>query len=97
MQILHQYFFLFFFIFFSLCNFSAEKELIFKLNSLIITFDKEINHGFNAGLNLVTGDKDVVATVINESNHELVIIDETSMIDTLLFDSLLKGLRNNIK
>ena len=33
----------------------------------------------------------------NKNNHELVIIDETSMIDTILFDSLLKGLKRNIK
>ena len=33
----------------------------------------------------------------NKTNHELIIVDETSMIDTVLFDSLLKGLRNNIK
>ena len=33
----------------------------------------------------------------NKTNHELVIIDETSMIDTLLFDSLLKGLKSNVK
>lgn len=33
----------------------------------------------------------------NKSNHELIIIDETSMIDTILFDSLLKGLRKNVK
>ncbi len=33
----------------------------------------------------------------NKADHELVIIDETSMIDTLLFDSLLKGLQRNVK
>lgn len=33
----------------------------------------------------------------NKNNHELVIIDETSMIDTILFDSLLKGLKRNVK
>ena len=33
----------------------------------------------------------------NKTNHELVIIDEVSMIDTLLFDSLLKGLKRNVK
>ena len=33
----------------------------------------------------------------NKTNHELIIVDETSMIDTILFDSLLKGLRHNIK
>ena len=33
----------------------------------------------------------------NKTNHELVIIDETSMIDTILFDSLLKGLKRNVK
>ena len=33
----------------------------------------------------------------NKTDHELVIIDETSMIDTILFDSLLKGLRKNVK
>ncbi len=36
---------------------------------------------------------------INEYNkniHKLVIVDETSMIDTYLFDSLLKGLNHNI-
>ena len=37
---------------------------------------------------------------VNESNpnrQKLVIVDETSMIDTLLFSSLLKGLTHNIK
>ncbi len=33
----------------------------------------------------------------NKTDHELIIIDETSMIDTILFDSLLKGLRKNVK
>ncbi len=33
----------------------------------------------------------------NKNNHKLVIVDETSMIDTYLFDSLLKGLNSNIK
>ena len=33
----------------------------------------------------------------NKSNVELVIIDEVSMIDVNLFDSLLKGLKSNIK
>ena len=33
----------------------------------------------------------------NKTNHELIIVDETSMIDTILFDSLLKGLKSNIK
>ena len=33
----------------------------------------------------------------NKTNHELIIVDETSMIDTILFDSLLKGIRSNIK
>jgi len=36
---------------------------------------------------------------INEYNkniHKLVIVDETSMIDTYLFDSLLKGIKHNI-
>ncbi len=32
----------------------------------------------------------------NKANEELIIIDETSMIDTLLFDSLLKGLNKNV-
>ena len=37
---------------------------------------------------------------INEDNKDkskLIIVDEVSMIDTLLFDNLLKGLTNNIK
>jgi len=33
----------------------------------------------------------------NKTNHELIIIDETSMIDTILFDSLLKGLKKHVK
>lgn len=33
----------------------------------------------------------------NKTNEELIIVDETSMIDTLLFDSLLKGIKNNVK
>ena len=33
----------------------------------------------------------------NKNYHKLVIVDETSMIDTYLFDSLLKGLTHNIK
>lgn len=33
----------------------------------------------------------------NKNPHKLVIVDETSMIDTKLFDSLLKGLNHNIK
>ncbi len=33
----------------------------------------------------------------NKQNHELIIIDETSMIDTFLFDSLLKGINSNVK
>ncbi len=33
----------------------------------------------------------------NKSNVKLVIIDEVSMIDINLFDSLLKGLKNNVK
>lgn len=33
----------------------------------------------------------------NKTNHELVIIDEVSMIDTILFDSLLKGLKRGVK
>ena len=33
----------------------------------------------------------------NKTNDELIIVDETSMIDTILFDSLLKGLRKNVK
>lgn len=33
----------------------------------------------------------------NKNDHELVIIDETSMIDTVLFNSLLKGLKRNVK
>jgi len=33
----------------------------------------------------------------NKTNHELIIIDETSMIDTILFDSLLRGLKKHVK
>ena len=33
----------------------------------------------------------------NKNGHKLVIVDETSMIDTFLFDSLLKGVKHNIK
>ena len=33
----------------------------------------------------------------NKNYHKLVIVDETSMIDTFLFDSLLRGLNHNIK
>ena len=33
----------------------------------------------------------------NKNYHKLVIVDETSMIDTYLFDSLLKGITHNIK
>ena len=33
----------------------------------------------------------------NKTNHELIIVDETSMIDTILFDSLLKGIRNDVR
>ena len=33
----------------------------------------------------------------NKQKHKLIIVDETSMIDTFLFDSLLKGLNHNIK
>ena len=33
----------------------------------------------------------------NKNHHRLVIVDETSMIDTFLFDSLLRGLNHNIK
>ena len=33
----------------------------------------------------------------NKTNHELIIVDETSMIDTILFDSLLKGIRSDAK
>ena len=33
----------------------------------------------------------------NKNHHKLVIVDETSMIDTFLFDSLLRGLNHNIK
>ena len=33
----------------------------------------------------------------NKTNEELIIIDETSMIDTILFDSLLKGIRRDVK
>lgn len=34
---------------------------------------------------------------MNKNKHKLIIVDETSMIDTYLFDSLLKGLNHNIK
>lgn len=33
----------------------------------------------------------------NKNNHTLIIVDETSMIDTFLFDSLLKGIHYNIQ
>ena len=33
----------------------------------------------------------------NKNIHKLIIVDETSMIDTCLFDSLLKGVNHNIK
>lgn len=33
----------------------------------------------------------------NKNNHTLVIVDETSMLDTFLFDSLLKGIGSNIQ
>ena len=33
----------------------------------------------------------------NKTNEELIIVDETSMIDTILFDSLLKAIRKNVK
>ncbi len=33
----------------------------------------------------------------NKTKDELVIVDEVSMIDTLLFDSLLKGIRKDVK
>ena len=33
----------------------------------------------------------------NKNHHKLVIVDETSMIDTFLFDALLRGLNHNIK
>ena len=33
----------------------------------------------------------------NKTNHELIIIDETSMIDTILFDALLKGIKSTVK
>lgn len=33
----------------------------------------------------------------NKNNHHLIIVDETSMIDTFLFDSLLKGINSNIQ
>lgn len=33
----------------------------------------------------------------NKNNHSLIIVDETSMIDTFLFDSLLKGINSNIQ
>lgn len=32
----------------------------------------------------------------NKNSHKLIIVDETSMIDTYLFDSLLKGIKHNI-
>lgn len=32
----------------------------------------------------------------NKNPHKLIIVDETSMIDTCLFDSLLKGIKHNI-
>lgn len=32
----------------------------------------------------------------NKNPHKLIIVDETSMIDTYLFDSLLKGIKHNI-
>ena len=34
---------------------------------------------------------------LNKNYHHLIIIDEVSMIDTNLFDALLKGLTNNIQ
>ena len=33
----------------------------------------------------------------NKNTHKLIIIDETSMIDTVLFDSLLKGIKHNVQ
>ncbi len=33
----------------------------------------------------------------NKTEHKLIIVDEVSMIDTYLFDSLLKGLKTNIQ
>ncbi len=33
----------------------------------------------------------------NKNNHKLIIVDEVSMIDTFLFDSLLKGINTNIQ
>lgn len=33
----------------------------------------------------------------NKNNHKLIIVDETSMIDTYLFASLLKGINHNVK
>ncbi len=33
----------------------------------------------------------------NKNNHTLIIVDETSMLDTFLFDSLLKGIGSNIQ
>ena len=33
----------------------------------------------------------------NKNYHKLIIVDETSMIDTLLFDSLLRGIGHNIQ
>lgn len=33
----------------------------------------------------------------NKNYHKLIIVDETSMIDTFLFDSLLKGINHNVK
>ena len=44
--------------------------------------------------------KDTNAFKVNEYNknhHKLIIVDEVSMIDTYLFDSLLKGLDSNIQ
>lgn len=33
----------------------------------------------------------------NKNNHTLIIVDEVSMIDTFIFDSLLKGINSNIQ
>lgn len=33
----------------------------------------------------------------NKTEHKLIIVDEVSMIDTYLFDSLLKGIKTNIQ
>lgn len=44
--------------------------------------------------------KDTNAFAINEynkNNHTLIIVDEVSMIDTFIFDSLLKGINTNIQ